>query len=127
MRPVCSVPAIAVIILFLFQTTNAQLCNGSLGDPIVNITFGSGANPGNPLAAATTTYQYVGNACPNDGFYTVTNSTANCFNNNWHSILTDHTGNANGYFMLVNATVQPGAFYLETVRGHCSNNTFEFA
>lgn len=127
MQSVCRVPAIAVMILFLFQTTNAQLCSGSLGDPIVNITFGAGANPGMPLAAATTTYQYASNICPNDGYYTVANSTSNCFNNNWHSISADHTGNANGYFMLVNATVQPSAFYLETVRGLCSNTTFEFA
>jgi gliding motility-associated-like protein len=127
MRPVCSVPAIAVIILLFFQTTNGQLCKGSLGDPIVNITFGAGANPGQPLAAATTSYQYASNICPNDGFYTVVNSTSNCFNNNWHTISADHTGNANGYFMLVNATYQPGAFYLETVRGLCSNTTFEFA
>jgi len=127
MQPVCSVPVIAVMILFLFQTTNAQLCNGSLGDPIVNITFGSGANPGKPLTAATTTYQYVGNDCPNDGFYTVCNSTTGCFNTSWHSLSADHTGNTNGYFMLVNATFQPGAFYLETVRGLCSNTTFEFA
>ncbi len=127
MQPVCSVPAIAVMILFLFQTANAQLCNGSLGDPIVNITFGSGANPGKPLAAATTTYQYVGNDCPNDGYYTVCNNTFNCFNNYWHSLSADHTGNTNGYFMLVNATYQPGAFYLETVQGLCSNTTFEFA
>jgi gliding motility-associated-like protein len=127
MRPACSVPAIAVMILFLFQTTNAQLCNGSLGDPIVNITFGSGPNPGPQLAAATTSYQYLANDCPNDGFYTVRNSTAQCFSNQWHSLSADHTGNTNGYFMLVNATFQPGAFYLETVRGLCSNTTFEFA
>ena len=43
MQPVYSVPAIAAMILFFFQTTNAQLCKGSLGDPIVNITFGAGA------------------------------------------------------------------------------------
>jgi gliding motility-associated-like protein len=127
MQPVYSVPAIAVMILFFFQTTNAQLCKGSLGDPIVNITFGSGANPGNPLAAATTSYQYAGSDCPNDGYYTVRNNTFNCFNNNWHSLSADHTGNTNGYFMLVNATYQPGAFYLETVQGLCSNTTFEFA
>src|SRR5262245_24880595 len=127
MRPVCSVPAFAVMILFLFQTANAQLCKGSLGDPIVNITFGAGANPGQPLAAATTTYQYVANDCPSDGFYTVRNSTTGCFYNEWHTLSADHTGNPNGYFMLVNATYQPGAFYLETVRGLCSNTTFEFA
>jgi gliding motility-associated-like protein len=127
MRPVCSLPAITVMILLFFQTTNGQLCKGSLGDPIVNITFGAGVNPGQPLAAATTTYQYASDICPNDGFYTVANSTSNCFNNNWLTISADHTGNANGYFMLVNASVQPGAFYLETVRGLCSNTTFEFA
>ncbi|THU34197.1 T9SS type B sorting domain-containing protein [Niastella caeni] len=127
MRLVCSVPAIAIMTLFLFQTTNAQLCRGSLGDPIVNITFGAGANPGQPLSAATTTYQYAANDCPSDGSYTVRNSTSQCFYNEWHSLSADHTGNANGYFMLVNATYQPGAFYLETVRGLCSNTTFEFA
>ncbi|OQP64267.1 hypothetical protein A3860_20030 [Niastella vici] len=126
MRPVCSVFAIAVMI-FLFQTTNAQLCKGSLGDPIVNITFGSGTNPGKSLIAAATTYQYQASVCPNDGFYTVCNSTSGCFSDSWHTLSADHTGNTNGYFMLVNASYQPGAFYLDTVRGICSNTTFEFA
>src|SRR4051812_45523029 len=30
-------------------------------------------------------------------------------------------------FMLVNASVQPGVFYLDTVRGLCGNTTYEFA
>lgn len=106
---------------------SAQLCQGSLGDPIVNTNFGSGANPGPALAAATTTYQYVANDCPGDGFYTVRNNTSSCFGNTWHSFTTDHTGNPNGYFMLVNASVQPSAFYLDTVRGLCGNTTYEFA
>jgi len=127
MRPVCSLAAIAAMIVLMFQSTNAQLCKGSLGDPIVNNTFGSGSNPGNSLAAAATTYQYSSSVCPNDGFYTVCNSTSGCFNGNWHTLSSDHTGNTNGYFMLVNASVQPGAFYLGTVRGLCSNTTFEFA
>ena len=107
--------------------SNAQLCQGSLGDPIVNITFGAGTNPGSPLAAATTAYQYVGNDCPNDGFYTVRNNSTNCFNGSWHSVTADHTGDAGGFFMLVNASVQPSAFYLDTVKGLCGNTTYEFA
>lgn len=110
-----------------FSTLNAQLCQGSLGDPIVNITFGSGSNPGASLAAATTSYQYVTTDCPGDGFYTVRNNTTNCFNSSWHSLASDHTGNTNGYFMLVNASFQPSAFYIDTVKGLCSNTTFEFA
>ncbi len=109
------------------NTAVAQLCQGSLGDAIVNITFGAGNNPGASLAAATTTYQYVSNDCPDDGFYTVRNNTSNCFSSSWHVLARDHTGDANGYFMLVNASLQPSPFYVDTVKGLCSNTTFEFA
>ncbi len=124
---------IRTYLLFLFylllsqQRAAAQLCTGSLGDPIVNITFGSGNNPGGPLNAATTAYTYYGADCPDDGFYTVRNNTSNCFGTSWHSMSVDHTGNAGGYFMLVNASLQPSAFYVDTVRGLCANTRFEFA
>jgi len=111
---------------FLSLTANAQLCQGSLGDPVVNITFGSGANPG-PALDFPTGYGYVTQDCPNDGFYAVRNNTSNCFNDSWHTLAKDHTGDANGYFMLVNASLFPGTFYADTVRGLCSNTTFEFA
>ena len=113
--------------LIIFSYSHAQLCTGSLGDPIINITFGAGANPGSSLSAATTAYQYVSGDCPSDGFYTVRNNTSACFGNSWHSLSADHTGDAGGYFMLVNASVQPGAFYLDTVKGLCGNTTYEFA
>lgn len=113
--------------LLFAQIAQAQLCQGSLGPPLVNNTFGAGSNPGSSLAAASTTYQYVTTDCPSDGYYTVRNNTTACFGNSWHSLTSDHTGNANGYFMLVNASYQPGAFYVETVRGLCSGTTFEFA
>jgi gliding motility-associated-like protein len=112
---------------FTFGQLNAQLCQGSLGDPLINITFGAGQNPGPALTAATTSYQYVSTDCPGDGFYTVRNSTTSCFGSSWHSLSRDHTGDANGYFMLVNASFQPSAFYLDTVKGLCSGTTYEFA
>ena len=115
-----------VSLLIRFNVT-AQLCQGSLGDPIVNITFGSGANPGNSLSAATTAYQYFSNDCPSDGFYTVRNSTSGCFGDSWHRLSIDHTGNGNGYFMLVNSSFEPSAFYVDRVKGLCGNTTYEFA
>jgi hypothetical protein len=118
---------LTVIFLFVSYSVSAQLCQGSLGDPIVNITFGAGTNPGPSLSAATTNYQFVFEDCPNDGFYTVRNNTQDCFSSSWHSVSRDHTGDNNGYFMLVNASLQPSAFYVDTVRGLCSNTTFEFA
>ncbi len=118
---------VALFVLGIANTAWAQLCQGSLGDPVVNITFGSGPNPGPKLAAATTNYAFISFDCPNDGFYTVINKTAACFANSWHTLNADHTGNANGYFMLVNASIQPNDFYVDTIHGLCTNTTFEFA
>jgi len=117
---------IAIIILITSNNLYAQLCTGSLGDPIVNITFGAGQNPGQPIKAAATGYQYVSTDCPNDGFYTIRNNTSDCFSGTWQSF-SDHTGNANGYFMLVNASIAPSAFYVDTVHNLCGTTTYEFA
>ncbi len=118
-----------VLICFAMAAVNAhaQLCQGSLGDPVVNISFGAGANPGMPLKAAATRYFYISLDCPDDGFYTVRNQTANCFLDSWHVLPADHTGDPGGYFMLVNASYAPSDFYLDTVRGLCRGTTFEFA
>lgn len=114
--------------LFVTAAACAQLCTGSLGDPVVNITFGTGGNPGPPLASGVTNYNYVFNSCPNDGMYTIASSTAGCFGNSWHSLSEDHTpGDVNGYMMLINASFSPGVFYLDTVRNLCGGTTYEFS
>ena len=117
-----------IAVLFFTKTGNAQLCTGSLGDPVVNITFGSGNNPGPALPSSVTNYTYLSNQCPNDGLYTITNQTSNCFSGTWHTITEDHTpGDVNGYMMLVNASFNPGVFYLDTVRDLCGGTTYEFS
>ncbi len=114
--------------IFIFSgKAFAQLCEGSLGDPVVNITFGSGSNPGLPLGS-TTNYTYLPNDCPNDGYYTIANSTNSCFGNTWYSLSHDHTpGDINGYMMIINASYQPGDFFVKQVDGLCPNTTYEFA
>jgi gliding motility-associated-like protein len=111
-----------VFIVAFSGSLKAQLCNGSLGDPVVNITFGSGNGSG---FAPSNSYTYTSSSCPDDGFYTITHSTSNCFGNTWHTVLTDHTGN--GDFMLVNASYNPGDFFVTTVTDLCPNTTYEFA
>src|SRR5664279_2211011 len=93
---------VKILSIFLLLTFNfsseifAQLCQGSLGDPVVNITFGSGPNPGEPLNALTN-YTYFAGDCPMDGSYTIANSTNNCFGFTWYSVPEDHTpGDVNG-------------------------------
>jgi gliding motility-associated-like protein len=116
-----------VLVVFLIGImfhTKAQLCTGSLGDPVVNITFGTGGG-NNTGYTPTNGYTYTGSSCPNDGSYTITNSTSNCFNSSWHTVNSDHTGN--GAFMLVNASFDPGDFLVTKVSDLCPNTTYEFA
>jgi gliding motility-associated-like protein len=116
------------LLFFLFilcsRFVTAQLCTGSLGDPIVNITFG---NTSAPLKNGVTTMSYTSTACPNDGEYTIAKFTSQCFAGSWFTLSNDHTGNTNGQFMLINASVTPNDFYLDTIQGLCSNTNFEFA
>ena len=112
--------------LLAFSELHSQLCEGSLGDPIVNITFGAGTNPGGPVAS-TTNIDYYSSDCPNDGYYTIRNNTSNCFGNTWFNVSSDHTGDPNGYFMLINAAFERSEFFNDTIRALCPNTTYEFA
>jgi gliding motility-associated-like protein len=106
----------------------AQVCSGSLGDAVVSINFGTGVGIGVALPASQTTYTYVAADCPNDGSYSIINSSNSCFGSTWHNLPADHTPNdANGYMMLVNASLTPSDFYLDTITGLCVNTTYEFS
>ena len=116
---------LCLLILVVPATTlKAQICNGSLGDPAVDITFGKGASGPSPYVPSGS-YTYLSDNCPNDGFYTITNYTSNCFSDSWYTLSNDHTGGGN--FMLVNASYNPGDFFLTTVTDLCPNTTYEFA
>src|SRR5271165_5547505 len=117
---------LAICIAFTLQA-DAQTCNGSLGDPVINQDFGSGTNPGPPLSGSVTNMGYVNVGCPNDGSYTLANSIGDCFGDTWHFLNTDHTGNPNGYMMVINASYQPSIFFTQTATGLCPNTKYEFA
>lgn len=104
----------------------AQLCTGSLGDPVINISFGNINNSLSPLKPGITNLGYINTGCPLDGNYTITNTAMGCFNNTWHNILSDHTGDQEGRMMLINATNSPNVFFTDTIIGLCGNSTYEF-
>jgi len=122
-------PALLIAGLFSFICSlQAQLCTGSLGDPVVSIGFGNGPGSGGPLPANTTTYNHVYGSCPNDGEYSLVDISFGCFNGSWHTLTGDHTPNdAIGHYMLINASFTPGDFYVDTIRGLCANTNYEFA
>ncbi len=113
--------------LLAWSVSYGQVCTGSLGDPVINVDFGSGTGTGAPIIG-NTNYQYSREHCPFDGNYALLNRSANCYNSTWHNLPEDHTpGDINGYMMVVNASFNPGDFYVDTVRGLCANTTYEFA
>ena len=116
--------ALFVISMLYSHFAHAQ----SLGDPIVDITFGSGTATRSgalPADSGSTSYTYSSTGFPSDDDYTIANTTAGMFNGWWTT--TDHTGNTNGYMMIVNGSYDPGIFYTRTVSGLCGNTTYQFA
>lgn len=114
-------------ILFVPEILFAQLCEGSLGDPIVDINLGAGtATHAGALPAGITSYTYSTADFPIDGSYTVENSTAGSGSIWW--LTTDHTGDPGGYMMVVNASISlTDYFYKNTITGLCPGTLYEFA
>ena len=107
------------------QNSAAQLgfCNGNSGDPIFTETFGTGTTAGPALAAGITSYSFTSGR-PEDGSYTIANSTTFF---SWHEA-NDHTpGDTNGKSFIVNASYTPGEFYRRAVNGLCENTSYEFS
>lgn len=121
---------IYIFLTILANSTSllAQTCSGSLGDPVVNITFGAGASSAIPLASNVTTYTYTPNSCPVDGLYNIGSQNLDCFADTWHSLNQDHTpSDVNGNMMIINASFTAGDFYKQRVAGLCAGTTYEFA
>ena len=116
-----------ILSICLCNCITAQVCTGSLGDPIIRVTFGSDATPKGPLRAGVTSLTYTGSGCPNDGQYAITNMSFGCWGNSWHLMVGDHTGDVGGRFMIVNASPEPNTFYVDTINGLCGGLTYEMA
>lgn len=106
-------------------TSQAQLgfCQGNSGDAIFEENFGQGTTNGPPLPTNVTSYEFV-NQAPLDGQYTVSSNLMQL--GSFHNT-TDHTGNANGKALIVNAAFDSGLFYQIPIGGLCINNSYEFS
>jgi gliding motility-associated-like protein len=121
-----------LLITFLlpcFFHTQAQLCNGSKGDPIVNVTFGT---HGGRLDYSETDFEYSG-GCPIKGSYTLAALIFGCGDNrSWLTIAGDHTGDKDGNYMLINAeswdgVTTPAIVHRDTATGLCDDVTYVFS
>ncbi|OOQ58537.1 gliding motility-associated C-terminal domain-containing protein [Mucilaginibacter pedocola] len=128
MRPIF----LLLIVLLFGLPCYAQKCTGSLGAPAINETFGRGTTsaPGPALATGLTNLRYYNDNCGGDnggeGVYTLQTFMGSCKGGTWQTIAADHTGDGNGYFMVINAGSQPDVFYTQRVSGNalCPNSVY---
>ena len=110
-------------LLLCTHSLRAQLCNNNLGDPIVNVTFGTKDNKQIP---AVTSYELTG-GCPSKGQYTINDFLFGC-GGYWVQMTGDHTsGDLNGNYMLVNAESTPGIVHQDTATGLCENMLYQYS
>ncbi|MBI3519383.1 MAG: gliding motility-associated C-terminal domain-containing protein [Bacteroidetes bacterium] len=102
------------------------LCSGNLGLPVFLEDFGSGAALYGPaLPVGVTNYPYY-TGVPINGVYCIS-GTGNPANVIGYVDGPDHTGNSNGYMMVVNADYGPSEVYRKHVTGLCPNTTYVFS
>jgi hypothetical protein len=70
-----------LFILIIPAFSRGQTCNGSLGEPVVNISFGAGYASASPLRNNITSYTYSSSPCPDDGYYNIAAQCLGCFGN----------------------------------------------
>ncbi|HKG06988.1 MAG TPA: gliding motility-associated C-terminal domain-containing protein [Pedobacter sp.] len=113
-------------LFFCSSKVLAQVCTGSLGDPVVNIDFGRGSAPFGP-SLGIRSYNYVNSTRVNDGDYAIAQSTRS-MNRDWYEFRNHTPGDLNGYMMVINADESRGIFYESTIPiDLCPNTTYEFA
>lgn len=110
------------------QKLQAQQVNCSFKEPLYTIDFGSGEDKLDMNNFPPYKYRRDFGTCPNDGNYSFTSYTSDCFNGDWLTFNEDHTLNdINGNMMLVNANPRGGVFLNTTINGLKSNITYRLA
>lgn len=109
-------------------STVPPICSGTLGAPVFLEDFGSGASLYGPaLAPGITSYPYM-QGVPNNGTYVIASSSnPSGTNAGYVDDNRDHTGNGNGYMMVVNSDYAASDIYRRHVTGLCPGTTYVFS
>lgn len=103
------------------------LCSGTLGAPVFLEDFGSGTSLyGSALPTGVTNYIYQTGPPPN-GTYVISSSSNPSGVNAGYVNDNDHTGNTNGYMMVINSDYPASEVYRKHVTGLCQNTTYVFS
>lgn len=114
---------ILIALAFAF-VSKAQPAGCVFKSPQITINFGSG-NIRDVNSYDLFSYRRVPGSCPQDGFYSFASHTSGCFSDDWHTLSQDHTGDADGNMLLVNAGRQGSIFLNTPITGLKSNTIYE--
>ncbi|MEO6455544.1 MAG: hypothetical protein ABIN97_15800 [Ginsengibacter sp.] len=115
-----------LILPFVLQL-KAQPANCEFKQPVITIHFGAG-NVRDLNTDVSGNYERIPGSCPNDGYYSYTPYTSDCFGDQWFTLNEDHTpGDISGNMMMVNSSHKIGTFFSITLNGLKGGTTYEFA
>ena len=115
-----------VAVLPLAIRLSAQPADCTFSSPAITIQFGAGSIQ-DVNTGSLANYYRVLTSCPTDGHYSYASSTSNCFQDDWHTLTSDHTpGDVSGNMLLVNGAAYPGTFLRTTVTGLKGGVMYEF-
>ena len=135
-----SLVAFSFILFFLLSGLSGRAqCGGGYGANIFNETFGNAATspttygpaltvdkgPGTDYSTGATAYTYSASNNVQDNYYTIATSPV-LAHGDW-TTKKDHTGDAGGKMLIVNAAYATSVFYKRKVGGLCQNTNFLFS
>jgi hypothetical protein len=119
---------ISIFSLALSKNTRAQKVNCNFKNQIYTLDFGNRSSEKIFNLAALKNYTRTEDMCPEDGYYGYLSSIGDCFESKWHKIMADHTpGDKEGKMMVVNASFEPGPFFLFKLAGLKAGTVYEWS
>lgn len=117
-----------IFAIIIFKSVTAQQYDCNFNIPAVNIDFGTSSNVKEINLSSVKNYNNQDGYCPDDGNYSFSSFTSDCFGGFWHALNEDHTPNdINGRMMIVNASFEPGTFFEHYISGLKQGTTYEFS
>ncbi len=106
----------------------AQNQNCFFKDTLLTIDFGTLKTPQEFNLRSLKNYTRSFGSCPDDGYFSFSTETNNCFKGDWITLYEDHTPNdKDGKMFLVNASTKASVFFISTLGGFKPNTTYELA
>ncbi|MEO6330198.1 MAG: hypothetical protein ABIO55_14795, partial [Ginsengibacter sp.] len=118
--------SLLLILAFTIQM-KAQTTNCAFNRPFITVHFGTG-NVRDVNTTVPDNYERISGSCPNDGYYSYTAYTTDCFGDQWFTLNEDHTpGDISGNMLVVNSSNDRGTFFNTTLNSFKGGTTYEFS